>query len=125
MIVEDRDVTPANPEIFKTLLVEWGFVHSTALLYPISRENAAVAIAHLVAYDQAYELPTGAFAIADDCGAQFVGLFPSEARFFTNSPNPSDSSAHSWNPITRSTFDCGVIAISPTRVGVVWFEDED
>ena len=123
--IEDREITFPNAQTIAALLKHFGFAHSQAELYPISREDAAALIAHLVAYDQAYGRPTNALAIGDDCGDQFVGMFPPEARFFTNSRDRIDASARSWASLTDATFDCGVVGIAPTRVGTIWFEDED
>jgi hypothetical protein len=118
--VEER-----SAESMPGLLASFGFAHPEEKLFPISREAAAEVISHLVAYDQAYGFPTSVIAIADDCGREFVSLFPEESRFFTNSSEPLGAAARAWHPLTDATFDAGVLAVSPNRVGVLWLEDED
>ena len=66
---------------------------------------------------------------------QFLGVFPpEETRFFTNSDFEESVELYgghpllkisSWNSITHSTFETGVIALSPATQGIFWFEDED
>lgn len=124
-MVEDREVDFPDGRAVAGILKDFGFAHPDATLHPISREDATALIAHLVGYDQAYSSPTGALEIADACGEQFVGLFPPDARFFTNSSDRGDIPSRAWTPLTSATFDSGVLAIAAKRVGIIWFEDED
>jgi hypothetical protein len=119
--VEER---PA-PDSIEGLLRDFGFAHPEEVLFPIPRDEASGVISHLTAYDQAYGAPTGVIDIAEECGREFVALFPEDARFFTNSSEPIGAANRSWHPLTEATFDAGVLAIAPRRVGVLWFEDED
>jgi hypothetical protein len=55
-----------------------------------------------------------------------VALFPADTRFYTNSDPPIYKGGfNSWAPLTISTFDAGVFAISKTRYGIIWVADED
>lgn len=62
----------------------------------------------------------------------FVDAFDHEdTRFYTNGnfhEGPGDQvtwPGASWNPMTESTFDTGVLVIGPALSGVFWVEDED
>lgn len=102
-----------------------GFAKPWETLYPISREEAQRRLANLAAYDQAYDWPADSIEIAAECAREFVESFAEDCRFFTNSTHRIDASSRAWRPLTNSTFDSGVIAISAERGGVLWFEDDD
>lgn len=120
-----RVVESPPSELLNDLLSHFGFAHPDEDLSPISRDQAADLIAHLVAYDQAFGHPTRVIDIAEDCGHEFVGLFPRESRFFTNSADSIFAPIRTWRSLTDATFDSGVLVVSTSRAGVLWFEDED
>jgi hypothetical protein len=70
-------------------------------------------------------------AAATALAAEFLSRFGETARFYTNGTFPPHDERRpagwmgSWDPITRATFDTGVIAVDDVTVGLLWFEDED
>jgi hypothetical protein len=124
LVVEERDTDLSCASSLVPILRAFGFSHPEAHLYPISRPDAVALIAHLVAYSPVNGHPRRTFEIADSCAEQFVALFLLDAIFFTNSTEPF-LQTKSWDPLTDSTFDSGIVAVSKSRIGAIWFEDED
>lgn len=124
-VISKREIEYPDSNALVEILTEFEFAHPNVRLHPIGREDASRLIEYLVAYDQAYGGPTDALDIADRCAEDFVRLFGDEARFFTNTTDPIDARTRSWDSLTDATFDSGVVAVSATTVGIIWFEDED
>jgi hypothetical protein len=105
-----------------------GLVASPSL--EISCTEARQILGGVVLRDLAYGMlrttEATATAIVDDFLALFEG---DKAQFFTNGQlglcHARKANGGSWLPLTRATFDTGVAAISASKVGVLWFEDED
>lgn len=94
----------------------------------VDRQAAFTIVSSCMHCDLAYRQELLPLDAARDLASRFLSLFGGEARFFTNG-EPIDvfrpRSSRSWFPITAATFDAGVIAVSPSRVGIFWVEDED
>ena len=95
--------------------------------------QCAAAMAHLTAVlhsDMAYGSEIMPRGRAADLGEQFLGLFAG-GRFFTNTedgprePLTTGAWTRGWSPLTSATFDTGVLAVTGSRIGLVWVEDED
>jgi hypothetical protein len=57
---------------------------------------------------------------------RFFSFFAADCQFFTNASFNNDySRIKSWNPITKATFDTGVVIVNTHRIGILWVEDED
>ena len=95
----------------------------------ITREEAAAVLEGLVERDLAYRARRPGSVSAASTAEEFLGMFPgSEARFFTNGEmglTHALGKTGAWSPLTRATFDTGVVAIDRGRLGVFWVEDED
>lgn len=75
--------------------------------------------------DLAYDSPIMPEEVALDLATRIVRFFGPAAIFYTNQSQAEGQSTGSWDPVTDATFDTGIIAVGVTRVGVVWFMDED
>jgi hypothetical protein len=95
----------------------------------ISREEAASLLAAVIERDLAYRAPRLGAAPAGSAAAEFLGIFSGpDALFFTNGElglTHSLGKTGAWAPLTRATFDTGVVAIEGKKLGVFWIEDED
>jgi hypothetical protein len=89
----------------------------------------AAVLARDLAYDRELMDESKARALADE----FLRQFGPNARFFTNREfrrQAADASewvqrTAEWDPVTRATFDTGVVVVDVDRAGLLWFEDED
>ena len=79
------------------------------------------AIGHSLAYD--IELMPDAKAL--EFAARFVGLLPTDRRWFSNRAEHSPTGLDEWNPLTNYTFDTGVIAAAGDHAWIAWFTEED
>jgi hypothetical protein len=78
----------------------------------------------VVLRDPAYGVLRTTEAVATTIVDDFLALFEDDqTQFFTN--GRLQVSSGSWTPLTGATFDTGVAAIGASRVGILWFEDED
>ncbi|RYG43171.1 hypothetical protein EON79_17500 [bacterium] len=102
-------------------------------LWPIEADPALRLTIKLLRFDQAYGGEMMSREEADRFLAWFLdafGVSPNGLRFYTNSsePVPNDEEpriANSWMPLTSATFDRGIVVLGPSRIGCLWFEDED
>lgn len=82
-----------------------------------------------LAYNSDLMLQTDAKTLAD----RVISLFSSRAEYYTNGNFDQDAIAvgpeikrgPSWYPITKATFDTGIVFVDKSRIGLIWVEDED
>jgi hypothetical protein len=97
----------------------------------IDRQEARYILHKVIAFDLAYGDQLMPDSSADSLINVFLSYFPEATQFVTNvDMNVHDldnivRQGHSWIPITQSTFDAGVVCISPNETGLMWVEDED
>ena len=91
----------------------------------LSRSDAhallALGLREEMAYDTQLMTDEEARALAD----RFAALFPGDAQFFTNALWTEGKIAGWYEAVASSTFETGVVVVSRTRAGVLWFGDED
>jgi hypothetical protein len=92
----------------------------------VSREAAVSLVAAVLAQDLAYSSvqhmpPAEARSLAE----RFAGKFADDARFFTNTDLEPGASSCSWDPMTESTIDAGVVGIDARTIGILVVQDED
>lgn len=107
------------------LLMKFGLVPDESLLIEHDRNSALEILTTLLWKDMAY---------ADECmpreqaesfaKAILVEHAKPGARYFSNG---NFAKGESWNPLTESTFDAGLVITDPTRRQhfCIWFQDED
>jgi hypothetical protein len=93
----------------------------------------SVAVRHLTRIlhkDLAYDVTIVPLDRAAELAERFIKLL-GEACYFTNTV-PADrlddilwAGAMGWTPLTRATFDSGIVAVGPANIGIIWIEDED
>ena len=96
-------------------------------LTPTRAEEVLAALLHR---DMAYRAQTLPRAEAERIAAAFFDLFGDRLRCFSNSDwEPDDPGGSlrvtSWDPISKATFDSGIVATDGVVTGLFWFEDED
>ena len=74
--------------------------------------------------DLAYNTPMMTVETADALARRFLACCGDAPVFVTNG-SLALTPTGAWSPLTDATFDTGVIAVSDTRVGMLWAEDED
>jgi hypothetical protein len=118
----DRRLDKANIDSFVHTL---GFRGLAKNWYEITAEHAAKLVTAILHRDMAYsseEMPSERAApLAGQITALVVG-----ARYFSNTNEiPGRTNAWSFNPITGSTFDTGIVMVGFGAIGILWIEDED
>ncbi len=89
----------------------------------MNRSDAQTMLTKLLHKDLAYGSEIMTYHRARRLSNRFVRLFGDEARYFTNTKYIN--SRRSWSPITKSTFDAGIICVDEEHIGIAWVEDED
>lgn len=106
------------------VLAKFGLVPDASLLIEHNRETAYEILVKLLWKDMAYAnecMPrTEAEGFAKAILAEHTSA---ESRFFSNG---NWAKRGSWNPLTRSTFDAGlIVSASDHLYFCIWFQDED
>lgn len=91
----------------------------------IRREGAITLATAFLTHDLAYHAQLMPDERSADLARRFISSFADDARFFTNSGYSTGSTSWSWAPLTESTFDAGILAVSDSLVGVLVVQDED
>jgi hypothetical protein len=99
----------------------------------VSPSDARTILERVLARDLAYNGPVMADSSASKLSDRFLALFDVDVLCLTNGTYhiPSVQSSKqvrvgpTWNPISESTFDTGVVCVDNSRIGILWVEDED
>jgi hypothetical protein len=103
-------------------------------LSEVSRVRARGIMAYVLAWNLAYRGTPSPFLLeAADAAllaGEMVACFSADARFFTNGraaigDHDEVVDLAGWVPVTRATFDWGVVMCDERYVGYVWAEAED
>lgn len=97
--------------------------------HAIDRGTAQAIAAAVLERDLAYNHPVLDRAKAAELAARFIALFE-PAHYFTNGtlgPAHAENKRRDskYHPITRATFDTGIVAVGRQLSGILWVEDED
>lgn len=106
------------------LLKELGFI--PVALDEIEDGQARRIFNLILSRDLAYRVEIMSQEEANQLAERFLAFFEPPVRYFTNgyfTENPFY--LRSWDPISKATFDTGVVVLSETRIGLLWAEDED
>lgn len=100
----------------------------------VRADLAAATLARLLHQWLAYPKEFMPALEAQSLAEAFVGAFGPESVCLTNVkwytgepgalPDPNGP-PYSWQPVTKSTFDAGVVCFGGGQVGLLWFEEED
>ena len=124
-VIEVRDERPLTE-----LLPLFGVPSQKQALLRVS-EALALQIARSILHkDIAYHTEIMTMARADELARKFMARFHSAPQdYFSNGSftHHDDGSVtlSSWNPLTKATFDTGIIVVDAGHVGCLWVEDED
>ncbi|GAB1539852.1 hypothetical protein NUACC21_25200 [Scytonema sp. NUACC21] len=92
----------------------------------ISKEEAEQILKFIMIKDLAYSVELMTPQEAQQISSKLLSIFTGNCKFFTNASFVDNYSGMSeWDSITESTFDTGVIIVSPDRIGMLWVKDED
>lgn len=120
-----RSISTVDFAVLNQFAVRWGLEDIGAAWREITREMARTLLRGLLLHDLAYGVEQMPDAGAWDLANQFVGIFTSEAQFFTNTDYGSDTMRYGWIPLTTATFDAGVLGIDENTIGILVVQDED
>mgnify|MGYP003449637047 FL=1 len=124
-VIEARDHRPVTE-----LLPLFGLSSQQPALLRVS-ESLALQIARSILHkDIAYHTEIMPLARAGELARKFLASFQSPpVDCFSNGSftHHDDGSVtlSSWNPLTKATFDTGIIVVDAGHVGCLWVEDED
>jgi len=91
----------------------------------LPRPDAVALLALVLREDQAYASPLMSDPEARALAGRFVDLFPGDAQLFTNGVYADGRTTTCHGAVASSTLEGGVVAVSPTRAGILWIGDED
>lgn len=91
----------------------------------ISRADAAAMVVHVLRQDMAYATRLMSDEEARALTDRFLALFPEDVQLFGGSLWSSGTLTSGYVAVAGSTFEAGVVAVSRTRAGILWFGDED
>jgi hypothetical protein len=96
-------------------------------LEEIDAEAARRVLGYLLTHDLAYSVAAAPPDRAGELAAAFISTLRTPTRWWTNNDGLSRTPPRltGWTPLTRATFDSGVIGVDDRSVLIVWFMDED
>ena len=107
-----------------SVLAKFGLEPDASLLIEHDKETALTILTELLWKDMAYESECMPKVQAEEFAQQILrehGL--TESRYFSNG---NFAKRESWNPLTKSMFDAGLIVTSRNgNYFCIWFQDED
>jgi hypothetical protein len=106
------------------VLGKFGLTPDASLLVEHDRETAFAILRELLWKDMAYEGECMPRSQAEEVANQLLLQYSiPESKYFSNG---DWSKRESWNPLTESTFDAGLIVTgSAGTYFCIWFQDED
>lgn len=106
------------------VLAKFGLTPDESLLVEHDHETALTILEELLWKDMAYEDECMPKALAEKFARQVIEEHAhAESRYFSNG---NWAQRESWNPLTESTFDAGLlITRKDGRYFCIWFQDED
>lgn len=118
----------------RRLLAQVGFQEPEGGLVIIDSATAEAVLAGVLHRDLAYSCEVMPISAASGLAADFVRLC-GVGQWSTNGDlplahatrqvwSPGPSASH-WSPLTRATFDTGVVFAGREMVAIAWVEDED
>lgn len=126
---EDLDYRP----ILDAFVARYGYTGLADHWIEIPRRMARKILQHVLSESLAYPDPIMDEEEASQFTERFLDLFASGSRYFTNGTCSGETTIYTstgeevlgWRPISTATFDNGIIAVNPRRIGMVWAEDEN
>lgn len=124
-------IVEANNASLEDVANRFGLNNDCSIYHEIDSTQATRALTMILHKDMAYETEIMPIHDASELANEFILSFDSKiTTFFTNgSCGETTYTGHpnsaGWNPATDATFDTGVMAISPSKIGCLWIEDED
>ena len=94
---------------------EFGLRNDQGCYREIDEASARESVLRLLHRDMAYHAEVMPLEQAAGLADRFFEPFGEGARYFTNN----------WCPVTKATFDEGVLVLGLQRSGCLWVEDED
>ena len=119
-------------DAINAFLFRCGF--ATTVFNEIDRKLADAITRTILFQSLAYQSSVTEINGAVSISQQFLAAFVEPVRYFTNAIFDAEYEPQircelvtlkSWNPISDSTFDTGVICLDATHIGILWAEDED
>ncbi|MBB5457581.1 MULTISPECIES: hypothetical protein [Paraburkholderia] len=106
------------------VLSKFGLTQDEAMLVRHDRAGAIAILTNLLWKGQAYDCECMGRSKAEELAEKIISENESkESRYFSNKESPSSDS---WNGLTGSTFDSGIVISSGDgRYFCIWLEDED
>ena len=106
------------------VLSRFGLLGDSNLLVEHDRETALAILIELLWKDMAYESPCMQESEAKKMAQEIISKYEfSDSKYFSNG---NWAKRESWNPLTESTFDAGIIITGLNHTYFcIWFQDED
>lgn len=106
------------------VLGKFGLTPDASLLVEVDKEAASCILQHLLWKDMAYDAECMHEGEAEEMASALLRRYgESTSRYFSNRNGPRDGS---WNPLTESTFDAGLLITGDSGIyRCIWFQDED
>ncbi|MEX3858339.1 hypothetical protein AB3X94_30565 [Paraburkholderia sp. BR10923] len=105
-------------------LSKFGLTPDEKMLMPQDRARAIAILTNLLWKEQAYDCERMNRGKAEELAERIISENElKDSRYFSNKESPL---SNSWNGLTDSTFDSGIIISSGDgQYFCIWFEDED
>lgn len=91
----------------------------------VSRQVAIEILLSILTHDLAYRSKMMEISEAMTYANSLLSFYTHKIQFFTNGDLFQDNGVQGWNPISKSTFDTGIVIVDEDQIGIVWVEDED
>lgn len=121
--IRDAVVSESTNDLSR-VLGKFGLAQDASLLVEHDRDSAFAILRELLWKDMAYECECMPRSQAEEVANQLLLQYSTpESKYFSNG---DWSKRQSWNPLTESTFDAGLIVTGNDGMYFcIWFQDED
>jgi hypothetical protein len=91
----------------------------------VAKHHAIIFLTEVIAFNLAYKVRVMPDEDASKLAAIFLGFFDEKSLYFTNMLPQSIHTRKLWSRLSENTFDTGLVAVSKTKIGILWIMDED
>jgi len=120
-----ESVEPVSSNIVDSFVVSLGFKPPGKGWLQIDRAKAAALVEHILYKDLAYQYPLMEQNKAAFIAESFLALFSTHTCKFLTNGSINEKDMLTWDPISDSIFDHGLVAFDNENIGIIWVEDED
>jgi hypothetical protein len=129
-VVESRRFEIDNPKVEPLPIIDKfvgrnGYEGLGQGWHEVNQRQARLILQQILHKDLAYQGKIMGAGTAEEFAHRFLSQFGEKSRYFTNNDFADEGPFRQWTPLTKATFDAGVVCLGSKLIGMIWVEDED